>query len=683
MFCFGRRGKQENVVFPLTLTAFRDGIRVPLGAIMNPNNGLSSKTQFFDAVHFTINYDLSLEQVVERVVDELKAVTGSSVNHKVKKLQFLTHQLELLVHKQFKTNDLCFAIESFPRCSYEQLREYLVLPSKRKLQDVVSSVDKEAVLRKTFNTLIPQQKNVFLLVDEVKIRPTIAFAGGILSGQAKNNETFRATSMLCIMMKSLHRGPSLMVSVTPVHKLTAEFQFQTVKQAAAIVERSGGRVLGSITDNHKVNQQFCKLFNNTDKDTATAAHPLDNERRWFLLFDTVHLLKCIRNNWLTEKTQKICLSGQSVASFSDVKQLYEDEKEGILKTTPLTQASITPSKLQLQNVQHVLRVFNEKVVGAFKMRGCIETASVIETVLNWWTTVNVSKKGLDKRMKDPHRAIQESCSSSLDTFLEIFQEANSGHGPTRIQCLTHDTKKALVQTMLGLKALCNYLLSSAGFEYVVLREIQSDRLEGEFSVYRQSTGSNILMTASDVFAACKKRLAQYAASYLQSIELQSEPQKHTCLEDIIAEDADVMENCISGLTLTVNEESSCAYVAGWLETKCDLTFDEEEPVVTSEVKDFIETVSRGSLTIPHDCTFRLVRLGLCFVKQARHRACCRKRLSSILSIMASYNNIDMDCPQMYSRLSNVLLNGLHNLEKDHQKNAVLIQTSVKRARMAE
>ena len=249
-------------------------------------------------------------------------------------------------------------------------------------------------------------------------------------------------------------------------------------------------------------------------------------------------------------------------------------------------------------------------------------------------------------------------------------------GPSRIQCLTHDTKKALVQTMQGLKAVCNYLLSSAGFDYVVLRELQSDRLEGEFSVYRQSTGSNIFMTAGDVFAACKKRLAQYAASYLQSIELQSEPQKHTCLGDVITEDAHAIENCISGMTLTVNEESSCAYVAGWLESKCDLRFDEEEPFVTSEVKDFIQIVSRGSLTIPHDCTFQLVRLGLCFVKQVRHRACCRKRLSTILSIMASYNNIDMDCPQMYSRLSNVLLHGLHNLEKDHQKNAVLVHTSL-------
>ena len=41
-------------------------------------------------------------------------------------------------------------------------------------------------------------------------------------------------------------------------------------------------------------------------------------------------------------------------------------------------------------------------------------------------------------------------------------------------------------------------LHQKGFKYVLLKQIQSDRLEGEFSVYRQSTGANILMSVNDV-----------------------------------------------------------------------------------------------------------------------------------------------------------------------------------------
>ena len=188
------------------------------------------------------------------------------------------------------------------------LREYLVLPSKRKLQAVISSVNVRDILSKTFARVQkPQQKNVVLLVDEMKIRPTVAFSGGILSGMANNDPNAKATSMLCVM-SCLHRGPSIMVSVTPVHKLATAFQFEVVKQAAMVVEQAGGIVLGSITDNHKINQLYCKMFDLPSESDcpATATHPLDGTRSSYLLFDKVHPLKCIRNNWI---------SGESVFYF--------------------------------------------------------------------------------------------------------------------------------------------------------------------------------------------------------------------------------------------------------------------------------------------------------------------------------------------------------------------------------
>ena len=142
----------------------------------------------------------------------------------------------------------------------------------------------------------------------MKSRPTVVFSGGVLSGMAKNDPNAKATSMLCVMSKCLHRGPSIMMSVTSVHKLTAAFQFEMVKQAATVVKQAGGTVLGSITDNHKINMLYCKMFDHPSEFDypATATHPLSGTRSWYLLFDTAHLLKCIRNNWI---------SGESVFHF--------------------------------------------------------------------------------------------------------------------------------------------------------------------------------------------------------------------------------------------------------------------------------------------------------------------------------------------------------------------------------
>ena len=127
--------------------------------------------------------------------------------------------------------------------------------------------------------------------------------------------------------------------------------------------------LVSITDNHKVNQHFCKLFAGFSESTGKAEHPLDPARVWFLLFDTVHLLKCIRNNWITEKTKTLELQNKT-ASFDHVVEIYKCEQDSVLKTTNLTRAAVQPSKLQLQNVQHVLRVFNERTVAALRMKKC-------------------------------------------------------------------------------------------------------------------------------------------------------------------------------------------------------------------------------------------------------------------------------------------------------------------------
>ena len=216
-----------------------------------------------------------------------------------------------------------------------------------------------------------------------------------------------------------------MISVTPVHKLTAQFQYDIVIKMAALVEKCGGIVSGSITDNHKINQNYCTLFPSRSV-SFKATHPLDQNRFWYLLFDPVHILKCLRNNWITEKCNKLTIDGVIVGCFDDVRALYATEKENILKTTLLTYASVYPSKLQLQNVQHVLNVFNEKVVAALRLMKKNDTADFIDQLLTWWKIQNVSSKGQDARMRDFNRAVQTKDSTNLQPYLDLFTNAQSG-----------------------------------------------------------------------------------------------------------------------------------------------------------------------------------------------------------------------------------------------------------------
>ena len=52
----------------------------------------------------------------------------------------------------------------------------------------------------------------------------------------------------------------------------------------------------------------------------------------------------------------------------------------------------------------------------------------------------------------------------------------------RVKMLTTDTSEALVLTLRGIVSLVKTLLQH-GFSYVMLGQIQSDRIEGEFSIY--------------------------------------------------------------------------------------------------------------------------------------------------------------------------------------------------------
>ena len=331
--------------------------------------------------------------------------------------------------------------------------------------------------------------------------------------------------------------------------------------------------------------------------------------------------------------------------------------------------------------QNVINVFNDKVVAALNLEKKFGTARFIQQVLQWWNTVNVKSKGEVERFNNPNRDVQTRSSTNLQEFLDLFNNSSSGYGCKRFQSITHDTKKALVQTMEGLLAATQYLLNTAGFDYVLLGQLQSDRIEWEFSVYRQMTGGNAFMAVKDVSTSFKKRFSVFSAKFLESLhchESSQAAQSHMCRE-VSFDEANVMEN-VHEVPLTNHECNAAAYVAGWMEVKTpDLMFSEEDLKI-EHAKDFIVEVSRGKLSVPHVKTIEMVKAGLCYMKSCRHQVCCAKQLISVLNGM----NFDFGVypRSFFRRLANVLLSGLHKLEKDQQANAVVYQTSIKKARLS-
>ena len=130
-----------------------------LSRILHLNNGLSTYFHFFEVVNRVENFVPTAKSIFVKATSCLDfAISHCDMREeKLKKVNFLLRQIQLLHSTNYNTSsDYCFALELFPRCSYDHLREFLTLPGKRKMQMIVSSTDFEKVLTALF------QRNVQL-----------------------------------------------------------------------------------------------------------------------------------------------------------------------------------------------------------------------------------------------------------------------------------------------------------------------------------------------------------------------------------------------------------------------------------------------------------------------------------------------------------------------------------------
>ena len=122
-----------------------------------------------------------------------------------------------------------------------------------------------------------------------------------------------------------------------------------------------------------------KMFMNLSGTNCLVPHinnPINPDHKIKLLFDTVHLLKCIRNNWINdaEKTltyPNFCDHDLIMhTSFRNLITIYHMEKESILKEGfQLTWKSLFPNSIERQHVKLAMKVFDRTTVAALEVLG--------------------------------------------------------------------------------------------------------------------------------------------------------------------------------------------------------------------------------------------------------------------------------------------------------------------------
>ena len=156
-------------------------------------------------------------------------------------------------------------------------------------------------------------------------------------------------------------GPRFILSITPVSALKSHQLKEMIQKSIHVICEKGGCPIAVVCDNCPLNQGAYSLLGGPGKIDITYGLPL------FLIYDYIHIFKNVRNNWITESLKQLSFSIEGkeyLAHWSDIVNLYQEDKKNPIRLTKLTHTSIYPKPLQRQSVSLVHQVFNEKTCAA-------------------------------------------------------------------------------------------------------------------------------------------------------------------------------------------------------------------------------------------------------------------------------------------------------------------------------
>ena len=382
--------------------------------------------------------------------------------------------------------------------AYSFLKKYIPLPSNSLLRKLkFPSIDNCQVLQ----VLRDQNligNDIAILLDEMHLQAQVQFDGHTLIGC--NADLEMNTSILCFMVVSLRKSLPFVISAVPLVKNSGDIVYDNLNTCLLFLTQSRFRVRAIISDNHTTNvKAYSLLLNNykfQDKDYKIKNPYISNENI-YLLFDTCHLIKNIRNNLVAKKFfdipsfefSSVNLNISFQAGFVRWSHLHTIHERDLILSAHLRAAyKINSSVLHpgnyKQSVPLALALFHESTISALRLYLPKEevTAAFFNLIRIWWLSVN-SKERFHPLRQGNAFVSNDSKAEFLCSFSNwlITWQVSGRFG------LSQQTFKALIQTTYAISELSLDLLTE-GYDYVLTGRLQSDPLERRFSHYRQLSG---------------------------------------------------------------------------------------------------------------------------------------------------------------------------------------------------
>jgi hypothetical protein len=191
----------------------------------------------------------------------------------------------------------------------------------------VTDIVKEAMKAKIEELGGGNVVHVIIVLDEVEIKPNktyVRHADKLIGNvdmtsivELKNQEKL-ANKLLTFAINGLANSFCIIVGYFQVNKMTAEELSKLTLHVKEEVERIGFVVVGAVADNASTNTKMFKIINPDRILSHEIALPNDSKWKLFLSFDSSHIIKNVRNQFIDRSLQR---KGKSIR-FDFIKILY-------------------------------------------------------------------------------------------------------------------------------------------------------------------------------------------------------------------------------------------------------------------------------------------------------------------------------------------------------------------------
>lgn len=602
-------------------------------------------------------HDNNRKSILKHVSDILDSLISNKtpINSKEDSaLSFISEQLKLHTcskeRYRYSNNTIVLVsiLHTISPHAYKFLRhsEVLILPHPDTVKAICSSLltdptfeEKNLSLtyaKNVFKLLREREQHVILLIDEIHIKPYLDYKAGNIVGTAYNNASL-AHSAFVFMIASVMSGFKEVVHISPISKIDHLVVFSLIKTVITKLEEIGYKVFCVVSDNNAVNSRAMSNFAENKSLSIVYPHPVDKTRPLFYLFDSVHLLKCIRNNWLNSKPDQTLhypdfdTGAEKVAAFQCLQTLYRVEHDKLLKFGySLSLKALFPSNMERQNVALALKIFNPFVAQALLEFGCKidkskDTADFVNIIIRWWKIVNVKTPLKGQRLNDEYQEpitagnyLSDKKFMFLNNMIDWLEDWKSKPFYKKLTLQTHT---ALNHTIYGMVEIIKYCFDELQMNYVLLGKFQTDELENRFGKYRQLAGGQYHISIRQLYETEKRLRIQslltlnsrtfgsiHIKRFYENIDSPDGIQEnHSFNPVIIVEESDI-DKLRDDMPVITYLAGYCCYIT-LRKIQCEickqnLVYNEELAVEDNYT--LIKNLSRGKLLFPQNSVVQIV-----------------------------------------------------------------------------